>query len=64
MIIGKLGKIFLSILNNHAPQKQIRVRDESYPWITQYIRLMTKRDKCLRKQLLRDVIQFGQIISE
>ena len=53
MIIGKLGKIFvLSILNSHAPQKQIRVRDKSYPWITQDIRrLMTKRDKCLKKAI-------------
>ena len=43
---------FLSILNSHAPQKQIRVRDKSYPWITQDIRrLMTRRDKCLKKAI-------------
>ena len=46
------NKIFLQIANEHAPMKQVKVRSQSLPWITNDIRRKMNRRFKLYKEAL------------
>ena len=46
------NKIFLQIANEHAPMKQVKVRSQSLPWITNDIRQKMNRRFKLYKEAL------------
>ena len=49
-------KLFVEVLNKHAPIRQKKIRSKKVPWITSEIKkLINKRDRSKRKAIIRNL---------
>ncbi len=45
--------LYLSVINNHAPLRKVRVRQKSIPWMTEEVRRLARARNYFRKKFRR-----------